>query len=191
MELTAWLLCGGSRFHDLCLHYQVEDSQGGNIWSWGQGASAGSCLHGLGLTTEQSRAEQRWLYLQVFGSKWFLGPMQCLVALISDYTLLYIFFQFKVPYTGVVDHQNTVSIAWNWEHVLHSFAWGRRLNKSAWVSTGSWDSIRGLCGAQGDKPAGVSSIMFLGSCWSKVYLYFAQEKTGWSDPKPSRKWTIT
>lgn len=62
-------------------------------------------------SAEKSRAEQRWLYLQVFGSKGFLGPMQCLVSLISDDTLLYIFFQFKVPYTGVVGHQNTVSIA--------------------------------------------------------------------------------
>lgn len=69
VELTWQLLCGGSRFHNLCLQYQVEDSQGGNIWSWGQGASAGSCLNGLGLTTVQSRAEQSWLYLHAFGSK--------------------------------------------------------------------------------------------------------------------------
>lgn len=39
-----------------CLHYQGEESQGGNLWSQAQGASAGSCLHGLGLIAEQSRA---------------------------------------------------------------------------------------------------------------------------------------
>lgn len=64
------------------------------------------------------------------------------------------------------------------ENVLHSFAWGRRTNKSVGGSIGSWDGIIGLCGAQRAKPAGVSSIMVLGSSWSKVYPYFAQEKTG-------------
>lgn len=61
--------------------------------------------------------------------------------------------------------------------MLHSFAWGRRTNKSVCGSIGSWDGIIGLCVAQGAKPAGVSCIMVLGSSWSKVYPYFAQEKT--------------
>lgn len=58
VELTWWLLCCSSMFHNLCLHCQGEDNQRGTIWSWGQGASATSCLHGLELTTVQCRAEQ-------------------------------------------------------------------------------------------------------------------------------------
>lgn len=131
----------------------------------------------LRLTRVQSRTE-----LAISISLW-LKMFPRSYAMSRGFKSDYIFYFFPVQSTLHWCHRSPEYCFYSLKLRTYCIALhGAEGQTSAWGSVGSWDCIRGLCGAQGAKPAGVSSVMFLGSPWSKGYPYFAQEKSGWSDP---------